>query len=116
MADQFEVPEGVEDLPEPVQLPLITDLTGSYQIGGLSLVKGELDWTPGADDRVIYRIYRETAAGKEKVGETTASRYTLTGVRLFGDSTFYVVPYDPLTQQEGEPSNKIQLTFGFMGN
>ncbi|WP_112180101.1 transglycosylase domain-containing protein [Paraliobacillus zengyii] len=113
LASSFIKPSGVEELEDPISLPTITNLEGSYKIGGWSLVQGELNWKAATDDRVIYRIYQVTETGDNKIGEVTGKgEYLLTEVSLFQSSTYYVVPYNKLTKKEGEPSNQITLSFG----
>lgn len=113
LARSFLKPSGLEDLEEPIVLPTITDLAVSYKLGGWSLVAGELEWTASSDDRVIYNIYQVTAMADNKVGEITGKgSYQLDDVSLFQSSTYYVVPYNRLTNREGVPSNQITLSFG----
>lgn len=108
----FVKPEGVEDVPDPIELPVINDLGGTISFGSLSLIKGELNWTPSSDDRVVYRIYRVENGKDVKVGEVTGKgAYKLDRVKLFDEEAYYVVPYNPLTKLEGEPSNRVKVSF-----
>lgn len=108
----FEKPDDVADVPSPIELPKITNLKASYTFGGFSLVKGKLSWTGGDDDRIVYRVYRETADIDERVGEVKGeTEFTLDNVHLFQSDRYYVVPYDPLTQMEGERSETVELSW-----
>lgn len=113
LSGEFEKPGSVEELPEPVELPVITDLQGNFQLGGLSLVKTELYWSIPSDKRVVYNIYRERPGEDEKVGEVTGKGYyEVNRVNLFRPATYYVIPSDPLTGQEGESSNRATVSYG----
>ncbi|WP_236561136.1 transglycosylase domain-containing protein [Pontibacillus sp. HMF3514] len=107
----FVKPEGVEDVPEPIELPVIDDLQGTLSFGSLTLIKGKLTWTPSSDNRVVYRIYRVESGQDAKVGEVTGKgSYQLDRVKLFDEEVYYVVPYNPLTKLEGEPSNRVKVS------
>lgn len=108
----FEKPDSVKDLPEPVKLPVITDLEGTFGFGGFSLVKAQLSWTASSDDRIIYQVYREREGEDEKIGEVTGTgSYEINRINLFRPETYYVVPYDPLTGQQGEASNQTTVSY-----
>lgn len=108
----FKKPDDVDELEEPIELPTITDLTGDVQFGGVTLVKGKLQWTPSDDERVVYRIYRRKDEEKELVGEVTGiGEYTINRVNIFKKDMYYVVPYNSLTNSEGTPSNAVTLSF-----
>ncbi|WP_077623116.1 transglycosylase domain-containing protein [Sediminibacillus massiliensis] len=112
LSAQFDKPVNVEELPEPVQMPVITDLSSQFKFGGFSLVKGQLDWTPAGDERVIYHVYRVQSGKDEKIGETEGEgTFQINRVNPFKETEFYVVPYNPLTGQEGAPSNRTTLSF-----
>jgi penicillin-binding protein 2A len=72
----------------------------------------KLKWTPSKDKRLQYKVYAvnegettrlDTVKGK---GEFVAS-----GKHLFTLPDFYVVPYNPLTKEEGSPSNVVSISF-----
>ncbi|WP_182200131.1 transglycosylase domain-containing protein [Paraliobacillus salinarum] len=107
----FEMPTGVDDVEQPISLPTINDVTASYKLGGWSIVQGELTWTPSEDDRVIYHVYQVTDNGSKRIGEVQGKgKFTLTDVSLFRSSSYYVIPYNHLTKQQGEKSNQITLS------
>ncbi|MBM7571467.1 transglycosylase domain-containing protein [Aquibacillus albus] len=103
----FQVPKNITDLAEPIRhLPKIIDLEARYRFGGLSLVKGELTWTAARDERIIYEIYEDG----EKIDEVEGKgSFTIDQVSIFSNHTYHVVPYDPLTDQRGEPSNQEEI-------
>lgn len=113
LGDQFTKPINVDDVEQPIQLPVIDDLDVSYQLGGWSLVQGKLTWTASDDERVVYHIYSVTDAGSKKIGQVQGKgQFILTDVSVFQSSSYYVVPYNQLTKQQGTKSNQITLSFG----
>lgn len=109
--DTFDKPEQAKALPNPIQLPVISDLTGKVTIGGPGFIQGKLEWTGSDDERVTYFIYREKPGIDEKVGEVEGdTEYVMTGFSLFRSHAYYVVPYDPLMQMEGERSESVELS------
>ncbi|MCZ0703298.1 penicillin-binding protein 2A [Natronobacillus azotifigens] len=111
LATAFEKPVDVMELSEPIRLPVVHDLNASFSFGGWTLVRGKLDWTADADDRIVYHIYQKTETGDQLIGKTEGiGEFTLTGMSLFGSSQYFVVPYNPLTKQTGQPSNVVTLS------
>ncbi|MBO1002948.1 transglycosylase domain-containing protein [Pseudogracilibacillus auburnensis] len=108
----FTKPENVQALAEPIELPNITDLSSSYVFGGLKIVKGKLEWTGTKDKRIIYRVYEENGDKDEQIGEVNGeNEFVIDKFSLFDTNSYYVVPYDPLAQTEGQPSNVVKITF-----
>lgn len=112
LAASFEKPENVAALPKPIDLPEDITLHGGYSFRGLSLFNGKLEWTAAEDDRVVYRIYREEEDGvDERIGEVKGDHeYTIDRIQIFNRSSYYVVPYDPLTKIEGKRSNTVEIS------
>lgn len=107
----FSKPNGVQTVPKPIKLPTITDVTTKYIFGGFPLIKGKISWSGSSDDRVVYRIYRKQEGIDEQIGEVTGKQeFVIDQVTLLETNHFYVVPYDPLTKIEGEPSITIKLS------
>ncbi|WP_156288814.1 transglycosylase domain-containing protein [Oceanobacillus salinisoli] len=111
LSEQFIKPDNVEELPEPIELPEISEVKATYEIGGFSLIRGKLTWNGSADDRVIYRIYREQEGIDERVGEVEGTTEFYINPALFQSNLYYVVPYDPLTKLEGKRSETVKLTW-----
>lgn len=108
----FIKPDNVEAVVEPVALPTIDDLTGKYIFGGFKIFKGKLSWTTPLDKRVGYHIYKYENEESEKIGEVIGeSEFIIENISLFQTDSYYVVPVDPLSGIEGEPSEVIQLSF-----
>src|SRR5690625_3308328 len=95
---------------EPIELTKIKDLVGSYTFGGFKLLKGKLQWSASQDHRVVYKIYEKNGDETKQIGEVTGEdTFIIDEFMLFKQRTYYVVPYNPLTDQEGEKSNEISL-------
>src|SRR5699024_1367405 len=108
----FTKPEDVVALEQPVDLPLINDLSSSYIFGGMKLLKGKLEWSGTGDERIVYRIYEEKENGDEKIGEVSGgNQFIVEDFSIFRTNSYYVVPYDPVAQLEGQRSNVVKLTF-----
>jgi len=112
LESEFTKPENVEDVEAPVDLSPVSDLTATYEFGGLTLIRGRLSWTGNGDDRVVYRIYSDQEGeDDELVGEVQGETEFVIDHALFSNKEFYVVPYDPLTDREGERSETVELSW-----
>ncbi|WP_017472406.1 transglycosylase domain-containing protein [Amphibacillus jilinensis] len=107
----FTVPDQVEDLADPIELPLIQDIQATYKWGGWRLVKGELSWSAPEDERIIYQVYEVNEQGEEQIGQVEGeASFTIVEPPVFGKSSYYIVPYNPLTGQSGYRSNIVTLS------
>ncbi|KAB8139048.1 penicillin-binding protein [Gracilibacillus oryzae] len=112
--EEFEKPDKVTDLEKPIELPTITDVTGSFEFGGFSIFQGKLFWTASPDKRVMYRIYEQRDGEDPLIGEVEGiGQFTIEDINVFNSGDYYVVPYNRLTEREGEPSNIASLSFDF---
>lgn len=107
----FTKPDGVQALTTPIEkLPVITDLVGSYTFGGFKLLNGKLEWTGSQDNRVVYKVYERHGDDVTLLGEVTGEEeFVIDEFMLFKQRSYYVVPYNPLSKEEGEKSNEITL-------
>ncbi|PKR78292.1 penicillin-binding protein [Halalkalibacillus sediminis] len=102
----FERPEGVEELEDPVRLPTLTNFSADLSFGILDGLFIELTWDRASDERIEYHIYKNSGEEPTYVGKTTGKgRYKVQTLGFMNNPTFYVIPVNPLTGQEGEPSN-----------
>ncbi|MGJ9459339.1 transglycosylase domain-containing protein [Oceanobacillus sp. CF4.6] len=108
---EFTKPDHVDDLPEPIILPEITNLTADFELGGLSLVQGKLTWKGSDDDRVVYRIYQDNEGIDKRIGEVIGETEYKINNALFRNNKYYVVAYDPLTKMEGGRSETVELVW-----
>ncbi|WP_087973342.1 transglycosylase domain-containing protein [Oceanobacillus rekensis] len=109
LSAEFTKPENVENLPEPIILPVVTNLTAEYQFGGFSFVQGKLTWEGSDDDRVVYRIYQENEGIDKRIGEVTGETEYYINNAIFRNNKYYVVAYDPLSKLEGGKSETVEL-------
>lgn len=111
----FTKPDGVVALADPIDLPKIDTLSSSFVFGGFKILKANLSWESAKDARIVYRIYEVGKDGEEdkKIGEVTdgKSEFEVDKFMLFKTKSFYVVPYDPLGDMVGEPSNVVEVSF-----
>lgn len=111
LAEKFTKPNHVKAIPQPIELPDIKNVDVKYVFGGLSLIKGEISWTGSSDERVIYRIYQKENGIDKKIGEVIGeTAFKIDDVKLLQTNYFYIVPYNPFTKTEGEPSEVVELS------
>ncbi|SER85743.1 penicillin-binding protein 2A [Gracilibacillus ureilyticus] len=114
LEENFQIPEDITDLENPIELPTITDVSGTFKLGGFSIFRGKLSWTAAEDKRVIYRIYRQLEGEDLLIGEVEGKgQFTIDQTNVFNSGKYYVVPYNRLTDKEGERSNITSLSFDF---
>lgn len=105
----FRMPDGVEDLEEPIRLKNLGEVKAGYTFKALGLFTVTLKWDAQKDERVIYRIY-ETSGSKDKLvgfvkGENS---FEIPYSNLFSNAEYKVVPYNEQTDQEGEGSDPVK--------
>lgn len=113
LTETFTRPDHVAELPEPIELPVITDLNASFRLGGWRLLRGDLTWTPSPDDRIVYHVYEvtDTAGADQYLGRVVGEgEFMLRNTSMFDTKDYYVVPYNPLTDQTGTRSNQARLS------
>ncbi|MGP4082285.1 transglycosylase domain-containing protein [Pseudalkalibacillus sp. R45] len=104
----FNKPKGVKDLEPPIELIEVDDLSAQYAFGRFGVPGIQLNWTPSDDKRLMYKIYMRTDQGAVKIDTVEGKgSYTVVSPKLFTFPDFFIVPYDPLTKQDGEPSNTV---------
>ncbi|WP_425589624.1 transglycosylase domain-containing protein [Fictibacillus terranigra] len=106
----FKKPKGVKELEPPVDLVKIKDLKADFALGSFGVPGIKLTWTPSNDERLQYKIY-SVKEGKATHIDTVTGRgsYNVSPKYLFSMPKFYVVPLNPQTDQEGEPSNTVSM-------
>ena len=107
---EFKKPSGVKDMEKPISLPNINDVRAQFDfLYGLPAVK--LKWTASSDERVVYHIYEIKDGEREQIAEVDGSgEYTRNSISFFGSVSYEVVPFNPLTEQEGEVSNEASVS------
>ncbi|MFC0473673.1 transglycosylase domain-containing protein [Halalkalibacter kiskunsagensis] len=110
----FLKPEEVEEIEPPIELPILTDVTATFSIGGRGFSSILLEWTGKDDDRVYYHIYEKSKEDRKKIATVVGqNHYYISSANPFSTKQFEVVPYDSITEQEGERSNLAKVTFKF---
>jgi penicillin-binding protein 2A len=108
----FVKSKSVKELEPPITLPIIDDLTGKYAFKALGFFSIELRWTPSDDKRIKYHVYVNNGDKPTLIDKVYGKgTYTLNHVNILKSPQIYVVPYNPLIEKEGEPSNVIQTNF-----
>ncbi|KGX92621.1 penicillin-binding protein 1F [Pontibacillus halophilus JSM 076056 = DSM 19796] len=109
----FTKPDGVQDLEPPINLPVLDDVRSEVRFGAFSFLSARLTWSPSSDERVEYRIYKEQDGKDDELVDAVTGQgvYTLDRVPVFSEARYYVVPYDRLTELEGQPSNIVDVRF-----
>ncbi|WP_347552319.1 PBP1A family penicillin-binding protein [Pseudalkalibacillus hwajinpoensis] len=107
---EFNKPSDVNDMEKPISLNNINDLSAEFDLlYGLPAVK--LNWTSSEDDRVIYHIYEIKDGERKQIDEVQGKgEYTRNSISFFGSVSYEVIPYNPLTDQEGNPSNEASVS------
>ncbi|MFB4163754.1 transglycosylase domain-containing protein [Alteribacillus sp. JSM 102045] len=109
----FQKPEDVKDLEEPVEIAQVNDLSASLSLKGGGLFNVHLKWTPAEDERVVYQVYEVNDGEGEVIEEVEGGgEFTIEGVNIFNLQDYMIVPYNPQTEQEGEPSNVAEVSVG----
>lgn len=105
----FTLPDGVEDLEEPIHLPTIDDLVSSIRFTLTGLFVNKLTWSTPEDKRIEYRIYEVTENEVKHIDTVTGvGEYKVKFINILSPPAYYVVPYNPLTKEEGEKSNVVE--------
>ncbi|MFC5775311.1 transglycosylase domain-containing protein [Ectobacillus antri] len=97
----FEKPDGVKQVGEPIRMTSLKEAQMRVTFTPLGLFTAKITWNPLSDKRVQYRIYKEGSS--QPIATVTGKGfYDVKRINIFSVSTFYVVPYNPQTKQEGE--------------
>ncbi len=104
----FSAPLGVDELEEPVIMVEGIDLTAKLTFKPLGLFTVQLNWDPGEDDRVIFRVYEEKDGKWTHIDNVKGKGlFEKEKVNIFNLSNYYVVPYNPQTEEIGQDSNVV---------
>ncbi|MFC7372841.1 transglycosylase domain-containing protein [Fictibacillus iocasae] len=109
---KFKKPDGVKDLEPPIEMPIINSLKAELSVGDYGMPAIKLSWSPSADKRLLYKIYAVNDGKAEHIDSVVGTgEYRVSGKFLFSLPDFYIAPYNPQTKQEGQPSNKVSVSF-----
>jgi penicillin-binding protein 2A len=111
-ASAFNPPPNVKDLPKPIYLQAINDLTSDVMFKPIGLFTVRLTWTPSEDKRVVYHVYELKDGGTRLIGKVRGKgQYDVERINVLDIPSFYIVPYNRLTKQQGEKSNEVVPAF-----
>lgn len=111
-ATAFTPPESVRDLPKPIHLQAVNDLTSNVIFKPLGLFTVRLTWTPSSDKRLVYHIYELKEGDARLIGKVKGKgQYDVEKVNVLNIPSFYIVPYNQLTKQQGDKSNEVIPAF-----
>lgn len=107
----FKKPKGINDLPEPIRLPIINSLKQELTFQPFGLLTVSLTWEASEDKRVVYYVYEKRGREQNIIGKVKGKgAYEVDRVNLFKSPTYYIVPYNSQTKEEGMPSNEVTPT------
>ncbi|MGY3715640.1 transglycosylase domain-containing protein [Sutcliffiella cohnii] len=109
---QFKMPQGVKDLEEPIRLVSIEEVDSKLSFHPFHFFTVTLNWEKGQDERIHYHIYSVLDGEHTKVGEVIGENtFEIHHVNVFNVPSYYIVPFNPQTEEQGEPSNEVTPTF-----
>ncbi|WP_077617178.1 transglycosylase domain-containing protein [Bacillus sinesaloumensis] len=108
----FSTPKDVEELEPPIRLSEISDVKANLSFKPLGLFTVSLKWKPSVDERIEYRIYEENSKSVKYVGSVRGiGEYEIENVNIFSMPSYFIVPYNSLTNEEGSYSKAVKPTF-----
>ncbi|MFS0824293.1 transglycosylase domain-containing protein [Bacillus sp. 1P02SD] len=108
----FSAPKDVQELEPPIRLSEIDDVKANLSFKPLGLFTVTLNWTPSEDERIEYRIYEENSKTVKYVGSVRGiGGYEIENVNIFSMPSYFIVPYNSQTKEEGTHSKSVKPTF-----
>ncbi|MBP0726869.1 PBP1A family penicillin-binding protein [Bacillus sp. RG28] len=102
---RFKKPKNIIDLASPINMSPIANVTSRVSFTPFGLFTVIINWTPPSDKRQQYHIYRVSNGKAQLIDTVTGTgEYRDTFVNIFKVPSYYVVPYNPQTNQEGDRS------------
>jgi penicillin-binding protein 2A len=109
----FMAPSGVSELEKPILLPEETKLSAHLTFKAFGLFTIQLQWNQADDERAVYQIFEEKDHGWNLIGEVKGKgNFDVENVNIFSLPSYYVVPYNPQTEETGNPSNTVKPKIG----
>ncbi len=108
----FVKPANVSDLDQPIRLAQVTHLNIEGTLGKFAMPALKLTWDASSDKRIVYRIFEEQNGVSTLKGEVTGeSQYQINFINPMTTATYFVVPYNPQTNQQGTSSPKVDVNW-----
>ncbi len=105
----FTIPTDVTELEPPIRLAQVDDLKADISFRPLGLFTVSLTWTPSSDKRVEYHVYKTTQGEPEFIASIEGEGiFEIENINIFSLPSYYVVPYNTQTDEEGVKSNTVR--------
>ncbi|MCP1122772.1 PBP1A family penicillin-binding protein [Bacillus sp. 3103sda1] len=105
----FVQPRGVETIGMPIRLSKVDGLEAKLMFTPLGLFTAKLTWNQLPDKRVQYRIYKIDNGKATHIDTVTGKgEYEAKFMNVFKAPRFYVVPFNPQTNREGEKTKEVK--------
>ncbi|CAG9612948.1 Penicillin-binding protein 1F [Bacillus rhizoplanae] len=106
---KFAQPRGVETIGMPIRLSKVDGLEAKLTFTPLGLFTAKLTWNQLSDKRVQYRIYKIDNGKATHIDTVTGKgEYEVKFMNVFKTPRFYVVPFNPQTNREGEKTKEVK--------
>lgn len=106
---KFVQPRGVETIGMPIRLSKVDGLEAKLTFTPLGLFTAKLTWNQLPDKRVQYRIYKIDSGKATHIDTVTGKgEYEVKFMNVFKAPRFYVVPFNPQTNREGEKTKEVK--------
>ncbi|WP_429761477.1 transglycosylase domain-containing protein [Bacillus sp. S14(2024)] len=106
---KFVQPRGVETIGMPIRLSKVDGLEAKLTFTPLGLFTAKLTWNQLPDKRVQYRIYKIDNGKANHIDTVTGKgEYEVKFMNVFKAPRFYVVPFNPQTNREGEKTKEVK--------
>lgn len=105
----FKQPKGVETIGRPIRLHKIDNIAAKLSFSPFGLFTAKISWIPLPDKRIVYRIYKMEQGRTVQVGAVKGTgEYEEKFINIFSMPSFYVVPFNPQTNREGEKTQVVK--------
>lgn len=99
----------VNDIERPIRFEDVKNLQATYTFKGKGIANIRLVWDEPNDHRLQFNIYEVTnKLGANKIATVQGGQYIVERFNPFFSPEYFVVPYNPLTDQEGSPSELVK--------
>ncbi|KAA0547595.1 PBP1A family penicillin-binding protein [Bacillus sp. BGMRC 2118] len=109
---RFITPKGVEELEEPIVMEGKPDIKSHITFKPLSLFTIQLTWEI-QNERIEYKVYEKKDESWEYIGKVKSGEgsFEIENVNIFNIPSYYIIPYNPQTEEDGEKSNVVTPSF-----
>lgn len=105
----FKKLDTVSDIERPIRFEDVENLHATYTLKGRGIVNIRLAWNLPKDVRLLYNVYEvSNKNGAKKIATVEGGEYVVERYNPFSTTQYFIVPYNPLTDQEGNPSEIVK--------